>query len=123
MKSYGKELIIDIHNCKTDSFIRGYLHMYCVKLCLLIKMQRGPLHFWDYKNHPEEYKKAPPHLKGTSVIQFISTSNITIHSLDDLKRVYLNIFSCKDFNVSKTLKFSQKFFRGKIINHKVLKRY
>ena len=90
MNDYGKELILDLHNCNSYKFTRKCLTNYFIELCELIDMERENLHFWDYIGQEDEYEKAPDHLKGTSAIQFISTSNITIHSLDVLKRAYIN---------------------------------
>ena len=42
------------------------------------------------------------------------TSNITIHTLDLMGNVYLNIFSCKDFDAKKAADFSRKFFEGRV---------
>ena len=122
MKNYGKELILDIHNCQVNKFTRRQIRIYCYELCKLIDMKRGTLHFWDYKGYPIEYKKSPPHLKGISAVQFIKTSNITIHSLDDMKRVYINIFSCKPFNSLKAASFTKKYFKGTIINKLIIER-
>lgn len=85
-------------------------------------MEACKISWWDYKGYPEEYDKAPEHLKGTSAIQFISTSNITIHTLDEMKRVYLNIFSCKDFNSGKAIKFCVEYFEGMVVNFQVINR-
>ncbi len=123
MKSYGKEVIIDIHECKnTHLFNRKDLKRFFIELCDFINMKRCDLYFWDYVGFEEEYKKAPVHLKGTSAIQFISTSNITLHTLDVLKIVYLNIFSCKNFNTKDAKEFCRNYFDGKIVNSKVVKR-
>lgn len=111
MKDYGKELILDLHECDPSTFTRKSIRKYFKELCKLIDMQREKLVWWDFKGCPEEYKKAPLHLKGTSAIQFIKTSNITIHTLDDLKRIYINIFSCKNFDTFKAECFSQSWFK------------
>ncbi len=50
------------------------------------------------------------------------TSNVTIHTLDLLKAVYLNIFSCKDFDPKVAAAFSRKFFKGKIVTRAVIVR-
>jgi S-adenosylmethionine/arginine decarboxylase-like enzyme len=64
-----------------------------------------------------------PHLKGTSAIQFITTSNITIHTLDLLGAVYLNIFSCKEFEAEVVKEFSENWFKGKTIGfHEIIRR-
>lgn len=122
MNAYGYELILDIHNCDTAKFNRKGIQEFMKKLCELIDMEREDLYFWDYEAQEEEYKKAPAHLKGTSAVQFISTSNITIHTLDELRRVYLNVFSCKDFNVRTIRSFVKKWFKGEIVNFKVITR-
>jgi S-adenosylmethionine/arginine decarboxylase-like enzyme len=85
-------------------------------------MKRCKLVWWDDYGLPPSKRQTLPHLKGTSAVQFIMTSNITIHTLDILKNVYLNIFSCKDFDAAKALKFSKEFFGGKIVNFKIVDR-
>ena len=116
VKSYGKELILDIHNCNPKVFQRDSVEYFLKYLCDEIDMERCDLHFWDYQDEPEEYKNAPDHLKGISCIQFITTSNITIHTLDVLKKVFLNVFSCKDFDSDRVVEISLKFFNGTIKN-------
>ena len=78
-------------------------------------MKRSKLTWWDDYHVPKAYRQTEPHLKGTSAVQFIMTSNITIHTLDLLSHVYLNIFSCKDFDARKAAEFSRKFFDGRIV--------
>jgi len=121
-KNFGKELIIDLHNCDNSAFTRKSIRKYFKELCELIDMQRENLFWWDYKNDLEAYEKAPKHLKGTSAVQFIKTSNITIHTLDELGCVYINIFSCKEFCVKKTLNFTKEWFGGNVVNYKILRR-
>ena len=92
MKSYGKELIIDLHGCDASTFNRKSIRKFFKELCVLIDMERCKLSFWDDYDVPPEEQEHEPHLKGTSAIQFIKTSNIVIHTLDILENVYLNIF-------------------------------
>jgi len=116
MENYGKELILDLHECDTSTFTRESIEEYFIQLCVKIDMTRCDLHFWDDFGLPPEQCQTLPHLKGTSAIQFIKTSNITIHTLDIMKRVYLNIFSCKDFDPAVAEGFSLEWFGGKTIN-------
>jgi len=109
---FGKELIIDLHECDRSKFNRKDLEKFCIELCDLIDMNREAIHFWDYTDCPEEYEKAPDHLKGTSLVQFISTSNITIHALDVTGDIYFNIFSCKSFKEEDVIKFIVSFFNA-----------
>ncbi len=122
MTQYGKELILDLHHCDPTTFTRKHIRNYFKKICSLIDMERCKLCWWDDLNTPEEEKETEPHLKGTTAIQFIKTSNITIHTLDLLKSVYLNIFSCKDFDPEIVKQFTEEWFKGKIVNNHVIER-
>ncbi len=119
---YGKELIIDMHDCNSSQFTRKSIRNYFKQLCKIIDMERGKLCWWDDLYTPEEEKETEDHLVGTSAVQFIKTSNITIHTLDILQRVYLNIFSCKSFDEDVAIDFSKEWFEGRIINKQVIRR-
>lgn len=110
MEKYGIELILDMHECDPETFTRESIRTYFEKLCVLIDMQREDLHFWDDIGLPEEEKQTSPHTQGTSAVQFILTSSIVIHALDQLKSVYINVFSCKDFDPKVAEEFSVKWF-------------
>ncbi len=114
--SYGKELIIDLHKCDVETFTRCSLINYFKELCELIDMERCALHFWDDLETPEDEKQTDAHTKGTSAVQFILTSNITIHYLDILKNAYINIFSCKQFDSEMALAFTKEYFKGSAVN-------
>lgn len=120
--SYGKELILDLHNCNVNKFTRQIIESFFIELCKKIDMQRADLHWWDDLDLPEDERENEPHLKGTSAIQFITTSNITIHTLDMLKSVYLNIFSCKDFDPTIAMEFSKNWFEGEIVSSQIVVR-
>lgn len=121
-KYYGKELILDLHKCNSQKFKRKTIKKFFIELCNLIDMQRAELYWWDDYGLPANERQTEPHLKGTSAVQFIMTSNITIHTLDILKSVYLNIFSCKDFNATEAVEFSRKFFEGKVAGKTIINR-
>ncbi len=123
MKDYGKEIILDLHDCDPSTFTRKSIRKFFKELCKLIDMKREALHWWDDLYTPEKDKETLPHLVGTSAVQFIRTSNITIHSLDIMKRVYLNIFSCKDFDADMAAKFCIYWFKSKDVKQfKVIRR-
>jgi S-adenosylmethionine/arginine decarboxylase-like enzyme len=119
---YGKELVLDIHNCNIEHFNRADLEKFFIDLCEVIDMERADLHFWDDLYVPEDQKQTEPHLVGTSAIQFIKTSNVTIHTLDIMRRVYLNIFSCKDFDADTAKDFCVSYFAGEVVNCQVFRR-
>jgi S-adenosylmethionine/arginine decarboxylase-like enzyme len=91
--AYGSELIMDLHNCDVSTFNRASLRKYFAKLCKAIDMKRCELYFWDDVGVQAKDKQILPHTKGTSAVQFILTSNITIHTLDLLKAAYINLDS------------------------------
>lgn len=122
MKNYGKEIILDIHNCDVSKFNRNDIKKYIIALCNLIDMQREDLHWWDYNGYPEEYDKAEDHLKGVTCVQFIKTSNIVIHTVDPFKKLFVNIFSCKDFDSNLTANFTADWFSGQISSFTVVDR-
>ena len=111
MKPYGYELILDLHGCDTDKFNRNSIEDFFKNLCKQIKMTRCDLHFWDDVGVPLEEQQTSPHTKGTSAVQFILTSTIVIHTLDLMEAVYINIFSCKEFDKDKAEAFSKEWFK------------
>lgn len=122
MESYGKELILDLHQCDAGKFTRDWLKVFFSELCELIDMTPEDLHFWDDLDVPEDQRQTDPKTKGTSAVQFILTSTITIHTLDELQSVYVNIFSCKEFDEVKTQVFVTEFFDAKTcLSHVVVR--
>ena len=120
---YGMELVLDLHDCDPDTFTREAIEMYFSDLCELIDMEPCVLHFWDDRDVPEAERQTNPKTKGTSAVQFILTSSIVIHTLDLLRAVYLNIFSCKHFDSEAAAKFSAEAFGSKDWSVRVLQRH
>jgi len=106
---YGKELIVDLHGCVLPC-TRTRIQSFMEQLCKLINMEREDLHFWDYEGDQEAYDAAEDHLKGISAVQFIKTSSIVIHTIDVQRKVFLNIFSCKDFETQMVLDFCSEYW-------------
>ncbi len=109
-KPYGFELIMDLHGCDVGRFNRESLDGYFEKLCKAIDMKKCERYFWDDIGLPEEEKQTSPHTKGSSAVQFILTSSIVIHTLDLLEAVYVNIFSCKEFDEKIAEKITKEWF-------------
>ena len=122
MDSYGKELIIDLHDCDSSTFNRKSIKNFFIELCDQIDMERCKLSWWDNHGVPKDEQQTEPHLKGTTAVQFILTSNIVIHTLDLLGNVYINIFSCKKFESDVAMKFTEEWFKGKIVNSHEIER-
>ena len=112
MYIFGYELLLTLDKCDVTRFTRKNIEEYLKDLCNWIEMEREDLHFWDYEN--EEIPVEEQHLKGVSAVQFIKTSNITIHTLEMSRRVYLNIFSCKWFDQETAINRSLLAFDGTV---------
>ncbi len=112
-KPYGFELILDLHGCDVTKFRRTSLDDYFEKLCKAINMVKCERYFWDDLGIPRAERQTSPHTKGTSAVQFILTSNIVIHTLDDLATVYVNIFSCKPFDRKLAEQLTREWFGAK----------
>ncbi|MCP5003835.1 MAG: hypothetical protein GY941_07775 [Planctomycetes bacterium] len=119
---YGYELILDLHGCDPDTFNRAYIEDFFEKLCKKIDMTQCDLHFWDDVGVAPEEQQTSPHTKGTSAVQFILTSTIVIHTLDLLEKVFINIFSCKEFDPDIVKQFSSEWFKGTIVNNHFIER-
>jgi len=120
--TYGYELILDLHGCNPTTFTRDHLDRYFTKLCNLIEMEKCEVHFWDDVGVPPKGQQTEPHTKGTSAVCFILTSTIVVHTLDLLGTVYVNIFSCKDYEADAAAEFTKKWFRGEIRNSTFIER-
>jgi S-adenosylmethionine/arginine decarboxylase-like enzyme len=122
MNSYGKELILDLDGCNPETFTRESITQFFEELCVRIDMERCDLHFWDDVGVPEDECQTDPNLKGTSAVQFIMTSSIVIHCLDLLGTVYVNLFSCKDFDTVTATYFIRDWFEGEVRQAETLER-
>jgi len=106
---YGRELILDLHKCKKAT-MEVDIQAFCEELCELVHMQIEEFTLW--KSKPEEERN--PKTYGVSAVQFIITSNITVHLLPLLNdgTVYINLFSCKEFDQDIAAKFCVTYFQG-----------
>ena len=120
--AYGQELVLDLHGCDSSLFSRDHLDYYFTRLCELIDMEKCEVHYWDDVGVPIEEQQTSPKTKGTSAVCFILTSSIVVHTLDLLQAVYVNIFSCKDFDSEIAAGFTQKYFQADTCHQTVVTR-
>ena len=121
-RKYGVELVLDLHGCNAEKFTREDIDRFFTELCCLIDMVKCDVHFFDDVGVPEEEKQTLPHTKGTSAVCFILTSSIVIHTLDILKAVYVNIFSCKEFDAEEAADFTKKWFEAGTCDPRFIRR-
>lgn len=112
---WGKLGTINVYGCnpkkiKSKREIRNFVKT----LCKGINMKRkGPCRIKRF---------GKDNLEGYSVIQFIEYSSITIHFDEIGNRAFIDIFSCKDFDLKRAENFSRRFFSGTKSNSKIIVR-
>jgi S-adenosylmethionine/arginine decarboxylase-like enzyme len=107
---YGVETIIDLFSCDIAKFNRKDIKAYFLQTCKLLDVRPEDCYFWDDLRVPMDKQQTNPKTKGTTAIQFILTSNITIHTLDLLRIAFVNIFSCKYYDAKLLEEFTARFF-------------
>lgn len=110
-KPWGQLLSLNLYDCDFKLLVSPKsLRKFCFKLCKKIKMiPYGP---------PIIKKFGKGKLNGYSLMQFIETSTITIHLDEFGLRAFIDIFSCKIFDINIAQKFSQEFFKAKRVKYK-----
>ena len=119
---YGYELILDLHDCDVATFNRESIDAYFQTLCKAIDMVKCERYWWDDVGVAAEEQQTSPHTKGTSAVQFILTSSIVIHTLDLMGAVYVNIFSCKEFDPATAKGVTVDWFKAKTCREHFIER-
>jgi len=116
---YGKELALDIHNADNtvNSGITSaeYIEEFMIDLCKRIDMKRMDFHSWVVDDPVNN-------LYGTTACQFIDKSSITMHTHDRFRKLYVNVFSCKDFDSDMVEAVILDYFGGEVVGKHELKR-
>lgn len=102
-KIFGYELILDCFQCDPIS-IRDE-----ATIKAFAKRLVDDINMTAYRE-PEVIFFGEGKLSGLSLIQLITTSNITAHFVDYDNNGYINIFSCKEFDPSVAKEVVERFF-------------
>jgi len=114
---WGIASSIDIYDCNPET-IRdaSKIKKFVAELCELIEMKRFGetlvVHFGEEER-----------VAGFSMVQLIETSLISAHFANLTNTVYLDVFSCKAYDLKKVKDFSRAFFGGKRCITNVKHRY
>ena len=116
-KIYGYELVMDLFECDIDVLTsKKKLKEYVDTLCKLINMKQYGKTLLPYFGEEEEFTK------GYSLVQLIETSSITGHFSDYWRTAYINIFSCRKYDLKLAEKFTKEFFGAKRVKIRFLMR-
>jgi S-adenosylmethionine/arginine decarboxylase-like enzyme len=67
--------------------------------------------------NPQIIKFGTGNKAGYTLVQLIETSNICAHFVDETNDLYLDVFSCKPFDVEVVLNLVKEFFGATKIEH------
>lgn len=90
---FGWELILNLYKCDSGIITsKEQLKSFIINLCNVLSMNRygEPL--------IERFGHNSPITLGYTVVQLVETSSITMHISELTKAVYMDIFSCKNFD-------------------------
>ena len=121
-RPYGVEAVFDLVDCDAARFTRANIQAFFRELCEAINMEMCESHFWDDVDVPEAERQTHPDTKGTSAVCFILTSSIVVHALDLRHEVFVNIFSCKEFDPTVARGVVLSYFGGAVADETVIER-
>jgi len=115
--TFGWELVLDLYGCDNDAISdEKAIKNFAGELCKVIDMKPYGEPLTPYFGENQE------HTKGYSLLQFIETSSIVGHFSEGTGAVYLNIFSCKEYDIEKAEKFSKDYFGAETIRSRFIVR-
>ena len=100
------ELLVDFH-CKNMALMREKALLEEWLLDMAKKIGMTP------HGEPKVEDYPLPDREGTALsgVVFLGESSITIHTYPEFQRVFLNVFSCKDFSIAATRAYIERTFR------------
>lgn len=103
--AFGRELVLDLYGCSSvtisdTGLIRGFPN----KLFDVSGMKRSSEPIFSCSGEGLEGSRF------FSIIQFSEEGSVSGHFSREYSSVYLNIFSCKEFNIETVENFSKKYF-------------
>ena len=115
--TFGWELVLDLYDCNSDTISNeDAIKRFARELCEVIDMKPYGEPLTPYFGENQE------HTKGYSLLQFIETSSITGHFSEGTGAVYLNIFSCKEYDIETAEKFSKEYFGAESVRSRFIVR-
>ena len=115
VNSWGYHLIINAGNCDPKALrSKSTIIAFTKALVKEIKMVAF--------GQPRVVMFGSGNKKGYTLVQLIETSNICAHFVEETNDIYLDIFSCKKFNIADAIHLFKKVFQPKRIEKIFIKR-
>jgi S-adenosylmethionine/arginine decarboxylase-like enzyme len=103
LRTWGKHLILDAAGC-SPKMIRCPIVIGQFARTLVKRIDMVPY------GEPQVVKFGSGGKEGYTLVQLIETSNITAHFVDENNSMYLDVFSCKDFDPDVVQEAVHEFF-------------
>jgi S-adenosylmethionine/arginine decarboxylase-like enzyme len=115
LRTWGKHLILDAARVAPQTIRNpAIIHDFNKTLVKRIDMVAyGP---------PQIVRFGSGNKAGYTLVQLIETSNICAHFVEENNSMYLDVFSCKDFDATVVKETVEEFFEAKRLKFKVLTR-
>lgn len=116
-ESFGPHITIDLKGCPKEILSNYDLHFdYLKKLPELIQMT--PI----TQPYVFPYSGLVPEDKGITGIVIIAESHISVHSFEEKGYSFIDIFSCKDFDIDRAMRITKEIFKPEDWEINVVKR-
>jgi len=115
LRTWGKHLILDAAGC-SPKMIGSEVVVANFARSLVKRIDMVPF------GNPQVVMFGSGSKKGYTLVQLIETSNITAHFVEENNSMYLDVFSCKDFDPQVVEEAVEEFFDAKYFNRKVILR-
>ena len=115
LRTWGKHLIIDAarvtgHTIRNPAIIHDFNRTLVKRIDMVAYGQ------------PQIVRFGSGNKAGYTLVQLIETSNICAHFVEENNSMYLDVFSCKDFDPIVVKETVEEFFEAKHMKMKVLTR-
>jgi S-adenosylmethionine/arginine decarboxylase-like enzyme len=114
VQHYGKHVVLTAGACNDALLSKDKIADFCRDMVKRIDMVAFGDPFVERFGDGDEV--------GISAVQLIMTSAITIHTNDTARDMYLDVFSCKDFDAETVTKCVEDWFSPKSVEHQMLLR-
>ena len=98
-KPFGTHLILDADDCQGKINDRKHIQSFIDTLVKEMGMKKVGETIFEYFEDNDYNRERD--IVGYSVVQIISLSNITIHINEISRTIYLDVFTCGDFDDTK----------------------
>jgi len=115
LRTWGKHLVLDAARC-APRLIRDPHVIANFARTLVKRIDMVPY------GEPQVVLFGSGNKKGYTLVQLIETSNITAHFVDENNTMYLDVFSCKDFDHEVVQEAVHEFFDAQRFKSSVLLR-